>query len=109
MPTITWLGEGEGGAEQTSLGGLALKKDEAVECDNPAVLARAAKNKYFKVEGYEPKEVATDAPTVPSVVGVDVQHPVAKPGEPMREVHLPGPLEEPKPSQSFTPIPPAKK
>lgn len=115
MGTITWLGvEGDPSEETTAFGGMAFKKGEAVECDDARYLAIASKNKYFEVSGYDPKTAVTDLPKVPSIVGVDVQHPVAKPGEPL-PVKTAEPLEsqdqaeaETKP-YGFAPIPPAKK
>lgn len=60
MPTITWLGTGDDGPEETEgFKGMKFKKGEAVECDNPEVLKRAYGNQYFEVAGWEPKEGST--------------------------------------------------
>src|SRR4249919_1191501 len=56
MPTITWLGVGDDGPEETTgFRDMKFKKGEAVECEDPAVLQRAYTNKYFEVSGWEPK------------------------------------------------------
>ena len=117
MGTITWLGEGEEGAKETTFAGLTLKSGEAVECDDQSTLARAAKNRYFKVEGYEAEakqpedEVLHRPPSQQSAQG-----PVPKAGEPVVAVDIPEPPPPPESTSygapkpvGFSPIPPAKK
>jgi len=87
MATITWKGVGDDGPEETEgFKGMKFKKGEAVECDNPEILARAARNQYFEVSGWEPetkdstvdvtKEVTVKPPSQQSA-----QHPVSKHGD----------------------------
>lgn len=87
MPTITWLGVGDDGPEETTgFKNMVFKKGEAVECENEEVLKRAYGNQYFEVSGWEPK---ADAPTVDVTKDVTVkppsqqtaQYPVPKHGD----------------------------
>ena len=89
MATITWKGVGDDGPEETEgFKGMKFKKGEAVECDNPEILARAARNQYFEVSGWEP-EAKEDQPTYDVTKDVTVkppsqqsaQHPVVKHGD----------------------------
>lgn len=125
MPTITWLGEGEGGAKENTFGGLTLKVGEAVECEDKGTLARAAKNRYFKVEGYEgevepPIDLEREV-SMPPPSQQTAQYPVPKHGDVTTlKTSVPNPPDtinppDPPPpeggarTQGFSPIPPAKK
>jgi|SRR5215831_2581924 len=88
MGTVTWLGEGEGGAEETSIFNRAFKKGEAVEIEDENVLQRLSGNKYFEVEGYEAVDarVPTSSVTfVPLTSQAPPRGPVEKPGEPLAQ------------------------
>ena len=87
MPTITWLGVGDDGPEETTgFRDMKFKKGEAVECEDPAILSRAYTNKYFEVSGWEPKEgeatidVTKDV-TVKPPSQQTAQYPVPKHGD----------------------------
>ena len=87
MAKVTWLGEGDEGPEETTAFNTAFKKGEAVEVDEKTGwLARAASNRFFKIEGYTkpPPDEAEREPAVhvpPSQQ--TVPGPVPKGGEPV--------------------------
>lgn len=90
MAKITWLGEGDDGPEETEgFKGMKFKKGEAVDCDDPAILATASTNKYFKVEGYDAAEKPAETPTWPPPSQQASQHAVPKGGEPVDTEHMP--------------------
>lgn len=53
---ITWIGEGEDGPQETTLGSHKMPLGEAVEVSDPAVIETARGNRFFKVEGGPPKQ-----------------------------------------------------
>jgi len=125
MPTITWLGEGDEGPQSTTaFGGIEFKVGEAVECKDEKFLARAAKNQYFKVEGWEAKEATVEVEknvTVKPPSQQTAQYPVPKHGDVKTlTATVPNPPDEvPEADSAKTPggvdykptlsIPPAKK
>ena len=79
MGKIKWLGDESGASETTGFRGLVMKKDEWVDCEDKDILARAAKNRYFEVEGYdESEEGAEEAKAVPPPSQQSAQYPVSK-------------------------------
>jgi len=83
MPSVTWLGAGEGQAEVNTWRGLTFKKGEAVETDDKIILAEASKHPHYKVDGYEAeptvdveKEVTVKPPSQQTA-----QYPVPKHGD----------------------------
>lgn len=121
MATITWKGETEGdeGPKETEgFGGMKFKKGEAVDCDNPKVLAKAYSNPYFEVSGWEPKDKEGEQPTYDLSKDVTVkppsqqsaQRPVEKHGDVKTlEATLPNPPDPVPAPEKPKGIPPVQK
>jgi hypothetical protein len=78
MAKVTWIGEGPDGPQECG----EFKIGEPVEVTDEARLKKYAGNKYYKVEGWEPKH--DPEPLVhKSAVETSAQGPVPKPGEPV--------------------------
>jgi hypothetical protein len=103
MASVTWKGEPVGpedeGPKSITWGGKTFKKGEAVEIEDPAIIAKAQGNPFFEVSGAEatppppPEQVTYPPPSQQSAQG-----PVPKAGEPVRPgAPAVGPLVKPPP------------
>jgi hypothetical protein len=91
MAQVTWLGEGPDGPQECG----EFKLGEPKEVTDEARLAKYAGNKYYKVEGWEPKEGETGPLLHKSAVETPAQGPVPKPGEPVMPEDKQKPSEPP--------------
>jgi hypothetical protein len=87
MATVTWKGEpGPGedeGPKSITWGGKVFKKGEAVEVDNPDIIAKAQNNPFFDVSGADATPEPPPLVPAPSQMPAP-QYPVPKPGEPVK-------------------------
>jgi hypothetical protein len=87
MASVTWKGEpGPGedeGPKSVTWGGKVFKRGEAVEVEDPNIIAKAKTNPYFEVSG--DVAPAEPPPLVPAPSQMPApQHAVPKPGEPVK-------------------------
>lgn len=88
MLKATWKGEPETpDLKETVRFGIVFKKGEAVEVKNHVFAAKLMGNPNFTTEG-KPEEPPPEQQLYPAPSEVSAQHPVPKPGEPVREEPL---------------------
>ena len=103
MAKITWHGEGKEGPKSITWAGKEFKIGEAVEVDDPKMLAKAKGNRFFKTEGEIRAEI--EPALVPPPSQVSAQYPVPKGGEPVSTRPGPSPAEQKsEPTETVRPI-----